>query len=115
MPIAPTQKQAVPVNKPMVQTNATPKHEIQITGRLKVLNGSNAGKELVLTKPVTTMGTPGRMVIAFSRQGPHYVLTSVEGDSLPKINDQELSTKFCQIHHGDVIDLMGVRMQFHFQ
>jgi pSer/pThr/pTyr-binding forkhead associated (FHA) protein len=113
--MAPEQSLSTPASKVSVQARATPNEEIQLNGRLKVLNGSNAGKELVLAKSVTTMGTPGRMVITLSRHGQVYLLAQVEGDSLPKINDQELSAQPCQIHDGDVIDLMGMKMQFYRQ
>jgi hypothetical protein len=111
-PMVQEQSLSTPVSKVSVQASATPNDEIQLNGRLKVLNGINAGKELVLAKPVTTMGTPGRIVIAFSRQGQHYLLARVEGNVLPKINDQELSAQSRQIHDGDVIDLMGMKMRF---
>ena len=75
------------------------------------MNGNNAGKELLLTKPITTIGSPGVQVIAIAKHADHYSISHVEGTSKPKINDNEILAKTI-LAHGDVIDLMSTKMQF---
>jgi pSer/pThr/pTyr-binding forkhead associated (FHA) protein len=86
--------------------------ESPVSGKIRVLNGCNAGRELLLIKPVTTLGAPGGLIITLTRQPQHYVLTQVEGSSSPQINDQALTGKSCQLKDGDVIDLLGTKMAF---
>jgi pSer/pThr/pTyr-binding forkhead associated (FHA) protein len=86
--------------------------ESPVSGKIRVLNGCNAGRELLLIKPVTTLGTPGGLIVTLTREPQHYVLTQVEGGSSPQINDQALAGKSCQLNDGDVIDLLGTKMAF---
>ena len=84
----------------------------QAPAKIKVLNGANAGKELVLTKAVTTVGSPGTQVIAIARQTDRYIVRHVEGNEFPKVNGQLLSDQPHILQHGDVIDISGTHMQF---
>lgn len=84
----------------------------QAPAKIKVINGANAGKELVLTKAVTTVGSPGTQVIAIARQTDKYIVRHVEGKDFPKVNGQLLSDQPHTLQHGDVIDISGTHMQF---
>ncbi len=84
----------------------------QAPAKIKVINGANAGKELVLTKAVTTVGSPGTQVIAIARQTDRYIVRHVEGKEFPKVNGQLLSDQPHTLQHGDVIDISGTHMQF---
>ncbi|WP_423708875.1 FHA domain-containing protein [Undibacterium sp. WLX3042] len=84
----------------------------QAPAKIKVINGANAGKELVLTKAVTTVGSPGTQVIAIARQTDRYIVRHVEGKEFPKVNGQLLSEQPHTLQHGDVIDISGTHMQF---
>jgi pSer/pThr/pTyr-binding forkhead associated (FHA) protein len=85
---------------------------IQAPAKIKVINGANAGKELALTKAVTTVGSPGTQVIAIARQTDRYIVRHVEGKEFPKVNGQLLSDQPHTLQHGDVIDISGTHMQF---
>ncbi|MFZ6692245.1 FHA domain-containing protein [Undibacterium sp. SXout20W] len=96
-----------------VKSIANPDGDNALSGpaKIKVMNGNNAGKELLLTKPITTIGSPGVQVIAIAKHADHYSISHVEGTSKPKINDNEILAKTI-LAHGDVIDLMSTKMQF---
>lgn len=80
--------------------------------RIKVLSGVNAGRELILSKPVTTLGSPGVLVAAITRREQAYYIAHVEGSALPKLNEQFVDAQPVQLADGDVIDFSGTRMEF---
>lgn len=82
------------------------------TGTIKVLNGANAGKEMVLSKPVTTLGSPGILVISIAREGNRFKINFVEGKVFPKINGEAIDARPRVLEHGDEIDLSGTKMAF---
>ncbi|HEU5319514.1 MAG TPA: FHA domain-containing protein, partial [Methylomirabilota bacterium] len=51
----------------------------QPLGAIQLLSGGNAGKELELTKPLTTLGKPGVQVAVLTRRPAGYFITHVEG------------------------------------
>jgi len=82
--------------------------------KIKVLSGVNAGKELTLTKAVTTIGTPGSQVVAITKHVDKYLLRHVEGKEFPKLNGKIINAEPHVLQHGDVVDVMGVQMQVGF-
>lgn len=84
----------------------------KMEARIKVLSGSNAGKEMTLNKPVTRLGSPGVMVIAITRAQEYFDIAHVEGKAAPKLNNAVLDARPQRLQHGDVIDLSGTRMEF---
>jgi pSer/pThr/pTyr-binding forkhead associated (FHA) protein len=80
--------------------------------RIKVLSGSNAGKEMILSKPITSLGSPGILVVSITREGNRFKIVFVEGKMFPKINDQSIDARPSILQHGDVIDLSGTKMEF---
>jgi len=79
---------------------------------IKVLNGGAAGREVLLSKVVTTVGKPGTQVASISRRPMGYVLSHVEGDARPTVNGSPLGDGVQTLKNGDVIELAGTRMQF---
>nr|MCU0814208.1 FHA domain-containing protein [Burkholderiaceae bacterium] len=79
---------------------------------IKVLNGAAAGREVALTKVVTTVGKPGVQVASITKRPVGYVLAHVEGGSRPSINGKPLAGDSIQLKSGDVIELAGTQMQF---
>ena len=79
---------------------------------IKVMNGSNAGKQLVLSKELTSLGSPGIQVAVITRNNNAYFISHAEGDRHPLINDVPLGKDARQLAHGDVIDLSGTRLMF---
>jgi hypothetical protein len=79
---------------------------------IKLLTGANAGKEIGIAKPLTTLGQPGVQVAAIARHASGYCLSHVEGEDYPLINGRSIGTENCVMSHGDVIDVAGTRMKF---
>jgi len=84
----------------------------QLPASIKVLNGGAAGREVLLTKVVTTVGKPGTQVASIAKRPTGYVLAHVEGDARPSINGVRLTDDVMQLKNGDVIELAGTQMQF---
>ena len=81
-------------------------------GAIRLLTGAKAGNQIDLTKPLTTVGQPGVQVAAIALWPQGYCLTHVDGDVFPLINGHSIGTNTCAVAHGDVIDLVGVRVKF---
>ena len=79
---------------------------------IKVLNGAAAGREVPLTKVVTTVGKPGVQVASITKRPDGYVLAHVEGAVEPTVNGTPLVGDTVQLKNGDVIELAGTQMQF---
>ncbi len=81
-------------------------------GAIQILSGGNAGKEMELTKTLTTLGKPGVQVAVIARRPHGYFITHVEGASFPVINGKTLDAQAHQLADHDVIELAGVKMEF---
>ena len=79
---------------------------------IKVLNGAAAGREVTLTKVVTTVGKPGVQVASITKRPGGYVFAHVEGNQRPTVNGQALAADSLQLKNGDVIELAGTQMEF---
>ena len=79
---------------------------------IRVMNGAAAGREVVLTKVVTTVGKPGVQVASITKRPTGYVLAHVEGASRPTVNNTPLAGETVGLKNGDVIELAGTQMQF---
>src|SRR5436190_3103489 len=89
-----------------------PKPGGQPLGAIQLLSGGNAGKELELTKPLTTLGKPGVQVAVLTRRPQGYFITHVEGQKRPTVNGQEIGAAPHALKDHDVIELAGVKMEF---
>lgn len=81
-------------------------------GVIQLLNGANAGKELELTKTLTTLGKPGMQVAVITRRPHGYYITHVEGTAFPVVNGKALDAQAHPLNDHDVIELAGVKMEF---
>lgn len=88
------------------------KHAAGNAGVIKVLNGPAQGKEIALTKVVTTVGRPGLQVALITRRPDGYSIRHVEGSAYPLVNGEPLGDVERRMADGDVIDLDGRLMQF---
>ena len=79
---------------------------------IRVMNGAAAGREVVLTKVVTTVGKPGVQVASITKRPTGYVLAHVEGSARPTVNSAPLVGETVSLKNGDVIELAGTQMQF---
>jgi pSer/pThr/pTyr-binding forkhead associated (FHA) protein len=83
-----------------------------VVASIKVLSGAAAGREVPLTKVVTTIGKPGVAVAAITRRHQGYVVHHVEGAGNPTLNGSPIGTDPVPLKNGDLIELAGTQMQF---
>ncbi len=86
-------------------------------GKLHVLNGPIAGKELILTKALITLGKPGVQVAVISRRPQGYFLTHIEGardgkQIFPEVNGESIGAKAYTLADGDILELANIKMEF---
>lgn len=81
-------------------------------GAIQVLSGANAGKELDLTKTLTTLGKPGVQVAVIARRPHGYFITHVEGASFPVVSGKTLDAQAHPLNDHDIIELAGIKMEF---
>ena len=79
---------------------------------IKVLSGAASGREVPLTKVVTTIGKPGVAVAAITRRQQGFVVHHVEGAGNPTLNGSPIKTDPVALKNGDMIELAGTQMQF---
>ncbi len=79
---------------------------------IKVLSGAAVGREVPLTKVVTTIGKPAVAVAAVTKRHHGYVVHHVEGGGNPTLNGQPITAEPMPLKNGDVIELAGTQMQF---
>lgn len=79
---------------------------------IQLLNGPNAGKELDLTKTLTTLGKPGLQVAVIAKRPHGYFITHVEGSQFPVVNGKSLDAQAYPLGDHDVIEIAGIKMAF---
>lgn len=117
-PLAPAQPQ-IPSPAPIMAAAHEPARPVSTAlplGKLSVLNGPIAGKQLQLTKALITLGKPGVQVAVISRRPQGYFLTHIEGDgtnpNYPIVNGTAIGAQAYAMKHGDIIELAGIKMEF---
>ena len=83
--------------------------------RLQVLSGAFAGRELELSKALTTLGRPGVQVAAITRRSDGFYIVHVEADrpdNYPLVNGTPIGAQARRLVDNDVIQLAGVKMGF---
>ncbi|MGH8603526.1 MAG: FHA domain-containing protein [Gammaproteobacteria bacterium] len=86
-------------------------------GKIHVLNGPVAGKELPLTKALITLGRPGAQVAVISRRPQGYFLTHIEGKNdygplYPIVNGEPIGPKAFSLQDRDIVEIAGIKMEF---
>lgn len=80
-------------------------------GKIQVLSGPGAGKELELRKALITLGRPGVQVAVITHRPQGYFITHVEG-SHPVVNGDAIGSQAHPLRDHDVVELAGVKMEF---
>jgi pSer/pThr/pTyr-binding forkhead associated (FHA) protein len=83
--------------------------------KLQVLSGTFAGRELELTKTLTTLGRVGVQVAAITRRAEGYYIVHVENGETqdsPLVNGVAIGAHAHKLQDNDVIQLAGVKMGF---
>jgi|SRR4030095_2178087 predicted component of type VI protein secretion system len=87
-------------------------HDAQMLAAIQILTGPGAGKEMELTKNLTTLGKPGVQVAVITRRPQGYFITHVEGSVFPVVNGKVLDAQAHPLNDHDVVELAGVKMEF---
>ena len=111
-PPAAAPRPAAPSPAPAAPGAAAARPEPQSLAALQILTGGAAGREIELTKNLTTLGKPGLQVAVITRRPQGYFLTHVEGANFPVVNGKALDAQAHPLHDHDVIELAGVKMEF---
>jgi len=114
-PPSPSPMAAAPAAaSPAAYASARPAAPVGSTAQasIKVLSGAAAGREVPLTKVVTTIGKPGVAVAAITKRQHGFVVHHVEGAGNPSLNGAPIGTDPVPLKNGDLIELAGTQMQF---
>lgn len=102
-------------NRTMAGVDPTKAPNALPLAKLQVLSGAFAGRELELTKALTTLGRPGVQVAAITRRKEGYFVVHVEsgkdGD-FPLVNGQPIGAQATKLGDNDVVQIAGVKMGF---
>lgn len=82
---------------------------------VQILSGPGAGREMDLTKALTTLGKANAQVAVITKRPQGYFITHVEGDRFPSVNGRMLDAQACALNDHDIIELAGVKMEFFFK
>ncbi len=111
-PVPPT---SAPAPNPQVAPSPPPLQSAptaELHGWIKVLTGTAAGREMALTKVVTTVGKPGVSVAAITQRRHGFFVHHVEGVDRILVNGMPASEEPTLLKNGDQIVLAGTQMQF---
>lgn len=100
---------------PVTEVPAPATTEEPPVAAIQILSGANAGKELELTKTLTSLGKPGVQVAVITRRPQGYFITHVQGAEYPVVNGQTLDAQAHPLRDHDVIELAGIKMEFFFK
>jgi pSer/pThr/pTyr-binding forkhead associated (FHA) protein len=107
-----TRRPFAPTSTQEVDEDAVP---VLPLAKLQVLSGTFAGRELELTKALTTLGRPGVQVAAITRRAEGYYIVHVESgktEGFPLVNGMAIGPQARKLQDNDVIQLAGVKMGF---
>lgn len=96
-------------------TPSVPAAAKPLLGKLRVATGPNQGKELELSKALTTIGKPGVQVAAITRRADGYYIVHVGGQgggARPSVNGKEIDAQARKLNNNDLVELAGTKMTF---
>ncbi|WP_313083643.1 FHA domain-containing protein [Pulveribacter sp.] len=101
-----------PAVPPRAAPAPAPAAAAPLNALVRVISGPAAGREVALTKVVTTIGKPGIAVAAITKRHHGFVLAHVEGGDMPLLNGTGVSSEPVPLKTGDRIALAGTEMEF---
>jgi pSer/pThr/pTyr-binding forkhead associated (FHA) protein len=114
---------AMPANPPRVPAAANPASGVvappaasapalRRNPSLKVLSGAGEGQLIPLAKAETSLGRAGIQVAIITRRGESFRLRQIEGERPVQINGSALAKSEVELATGDVIEVVGRRLEF---
>ncbi len=89
--------------------------EIPKKYQVSILSGPKAGEVIALSKPYTTLGSPGGQVAVIAKRGSKFYLMPMSGTTNakpPVLNNMAIGVKSELLTTGDVIEVSGTRLEF---
>ena len=83
-----------------------------VVAAIQILSGASAGREMELTKTLTTLGKPSVQVAVIARRPQGYFITHVEGVQFPILNGHVIDAQARQLNDHDVVEIAGIKMEF---
>ncbi|MGE0799214.1 MAG: FHA domain-containing protein [Lautropia sp.] len=80
--------------------------------RLRYLGGFDAGREVVLERPIVSIRNGSGQVAVVARRKNGYFLTHVEGAAYPLVNGESIGLGAHVLTENDLIELAGTIIQF---
>jgi predicted component of type VI protein secretion system len=109
-PAAPSAVAPSPASAPPPQAAASGQQ-----AHIQILSGPGVGRELALTKNLTTLGKPGVQVAVITKRPQGYFITHVEGANYPILNGTTLDAQAHALNNHDLLEIAGVKMAFFFK
>lgn len=69
-------------------------------------------KEILISAPLRTFGTPGKQMLMISRRPHGYFITHITGKKYPNVNGKRIGTQPQLLQENDVIDSDEVKLKF---
>lgn len=79
---------------------------------LQIMNGSNVGRTISLSRNLTNLGKAGVQTAVIARRGDGYFLSHLEGERTPLVDGKSIGEDSFKLEDGNVIQLGNVKMQF---
>ncbi len=79
---------------------------------IRLLNGASAGRQLDLSRPLTSLGKHGVHAALIVRRPEGYVILQAEGSPSPEVNGKTMDKAELLLDDHDVIELAGIKMEF---
>jgi FHA domain len=79
---------------------------------MRLINGASAGRQLELTRTLTSLGKHGVQVAVIARKPCGYCLMQSEGSRFPEVNGKVMDVQEHVLQDKDIIELAGIKMEF---
>jgi len=86
--------------------------------QVSIVSGPKAGEVIALSKPYTTLGSPGGQVAVIAKRGSKFYLMPMSGTTNakpPLLNSAEIGVKSELLAAGDKIEVSGTQLEFQEQ
>ncbi|MFM1895155.1 MAG: hypothetical protein RLZZ385_229 [Pseudomonadota bacterium] len=84
--------------------------------RLQILNGRNAGKEMLLEADSVRLGKPGVQMVSINRRPDGHFLVALEqaGHCPPlRVNGLAIGARACKLRNHDIIDINELKIEYY--
>lgn len=100
----------IPAQSTKKEKSETPKKY-----QVSIISGPKSGEIIALSKPYTTLGSPGGQVAVIAKRGSNYYLMPMSGTTNakpPVLNNTAIGVKSELLTSGDVIEVSGTKLEF---